>query len=96
MQPPVLLQPFDGRDFFLPDFANWRKAGMRWRSIDQNRARATLAFAASVFRSGQLEVVAQDAEQAALSISVHAKRVVVDVKFGYFRHKMGSACRVSE
>ena len=96
MQPPVLLQPFDRRDFFLADFANLREAGVRWRAVDQHRARAALAFAASVFCAGQLEVVPQHAEQAALRVGLHAKPLIVNVKFGDSRHTMGSVCRVSE
>ena len=63
MQSPVLLQPFDSRDFFLPDLANRSKAGVRWRAIDQNRARAALAFAAAVFGAREIEPIAKDGEQ---------------------------------
>jgi len=87
MQPPVLFQPFDGDDFFLPDLSDLSKARVSGCALNQDRASAALAFAAPVFGARQVEVIPQDAEQTALGIGVHSKRFAVDVKFSDLRHK---------
>ena len=45
-----------------------RHARAHRRAVDQNRARAALAFAAAIFRAGEFQFVAQHPEQ-------HARRV---------------------
>ncbi len=52
MQLAVLIQPFDGGDFFAGDRADGCDARAGGCSIDQHRARAALAFAAAVLGAG--------------------------------------------
>ena len=80
MQPAVLLQAFDGRNLFACDRTHLVYAGPRWLPVDQHCAGAALALATAVFRSGQIEVIAQDAEKTSLAFQVNAPSGSVDAK----------------
>ena len=47
-----------------------RAAGAFGDSVDEDGARAALAFAAAVFGAGQVELVAEDGEQGPLRVRV--------------------------
>ena len=63
MQLAVHFQAFDGGDLSAGGGTYFHAAGMGGQSIYQDRAGAALTFAATVLGSGQIEVIAQDAEQ---------------------------------
>ena len=72
----------------LPATAPTRvEAGAGRLAVDQHGAGAAPALAAAVLGAGQVQVVAQDAQQAAVGIGVDAVGLAVDVQLGHtFRH----------
>ena len=71
-------QPLDRRDRRAVDLADRHEAGVDDGAVDEDRARAALAFAAALLRAGQPEVLAQDVEQAAHPGHVDLGRGAVD------------------
>src|SRR5258708_11517218 len=63
MELTVLLESFDGGDGFSGGVAGRKLAGAAGRAIEQNGAGAELAFAATVFCSGEPKLFAQSKEQ---------------------------------
>ena len=61
-------------------------AGAGRLAVEQHRAGAAAAFPAAVLAAGQVEVVAQDAEQRALRVGVQGTPRAVDVEFLDGRH----------
>ena len=57
MQTLSIRQTFNRRDLFAADRTHRSQAGSMRHSVDQNSASAALAFAASVFRARQVELV---------------------------------------
>ena len=55
-------------------------ARARRLAVDEHRARAALPFAAAVLAAGQVEVVAQDREQAVARLAVDLVRPAVDAQ----------------
>ena len=86
MQPAILLEAFDGGDFLLADFADVCVAGTNRNTVEQDGASAALTFAAAVFRSGQLQVIAQNTEETSGAIRVDADAFAVHVDFSDPRH----------
>ena len=64
MQPVPLHQTFDRCDPFVGHRAHLGDAGASRITVHQHGARATLAFATSILASGQIELIAQNAQQA--------------------------------
>ena len=64
----VRLDTFDGGDWLTGGDTDGCTAGPHWGAIHENGAGAALAFAATVFGAGQVEFVAQDAEQGAFGV----------------------------
>jgi hypothetical protein len=62
MELAVLFEAFNGDDGFSGGVADRELAGSAWRAIQQNCARATVAFAASVFGSGEAKLFTQRKE----------------------------------
>ena len=79
MQAVALREAFDGSDLPLGDIADSRDAGSARLAIDQDGTGAALAFAAAVLASCQIEMVAQDEEQAGVGIRVGGIDAPVDV-----------------
>ena|SRR5438477_1415284 len=86
MQPPILLQALNGRDLLLSDFADIRVAGANGNAIEKHSAGATLALAAAVFCSGEVQVIAQNAEQAPGTIRVDLDFLPIYLKCRYACH----------
>src|SRR6266852_4085095 len=63
MELAVLLESFNGGDGFSGGVADRELAGAARRAIEQNSAGAALAFAATVFCSGEAKLFAQSKEQ---------------------------------
>ena len=62
-----------------PDLRDARAVGC---AVDQHRAGGALAFAAAVLGSGEVEIVAQDAEQGAIRIGIDPPFGPIDIQFG--------------
>jgi len=63
MESVAASKAFDGRDLFPDSGAHLGSARANRRTIGEDGARAALALSAAVFRSGKLEVIAQDIKQ---------------------------------
>src|SRR5882724_7917125 len=70
VQPSVVLQALDGCDLPARGSANRGDARPRRGAVDEYSASAALALAATVFASREIEIVAQNAEQASLRVGV--------------------------
>src|SRR5262249_35408486 len=81
MEIPVPLQPLDGDNLFALDRGRLCQARAHGPPVNQNGASAALPLAAAVFRTGQIKLVAQHAEQGALAVNLDAAPGSVDLKF---------------
>ena len=81
VQVAVRGQALDGGDGFAGHGGCARDAGTDWRAIDQHRASAALAFAASVFAAGESEIVAQDPQQPSLGMNFEPEMLLIDDEF---------------
>src|SRR5438874_12665806 len=86
MQPPILLQALNRRDLLLSNFADIRVAGANGNAIQKHSAGAALAFAAAIFCSGEVQVIAQDAEQTSGTIRIDLDFFPIYLKFRYACH----------
>ncbi len=84
----AVRKPLNGFDLFARRHVNAHHAGADAVSFEQDGAGAALAFAAAVFRPGEAEFPAQDAEQAAVAVGVDGVGRAVDVQFLDFRHDL--------
>jgi hypothetical protein len=82
----VLLETFDGGDFAMADGADGCDARAGGHAIKENGAGAALALAAAVLAAGEVEVITQDAQEAALAIGIHGAIFAVDVELGDSGH----------
>jgi hypothetical protein len=85
MQFSIVLKSFDGRNRFFTDHADIRDARMSRISVNQHRARAALTFAAAILAAGQIELIAQNAQQGSVRRGVNLVGFAVDLKFGDVR-----------
>src|SRR5580692_645450 len=100
-QAAVRSQAFDRDDLRAFGLKRRDEAAVHQRSVDQNGARAALAFATPFFRSGQAKLVAQDVEQALHRVHVDGFELSVDRKryfafglaLGRFAHSRPPASR---
>src|SRR6185369_14186978 len=92
MQAAVSLQGFDGSDLLPGCNANSCHARARGYAVDEHRASSALAFPATVLAAGEIEIISQDTEQAAIGAGIDSKSASVDKKFGDPLHKSPS-CR---
>jgi hypothetical protein len=67
----LLCQPFDGDDRAPADLHGQEMASVYWLSVQQDRARPTLATVAGAFGASQIEMVAEHLEE---------RRAVVNLK----------------
>ena len=81
----------DSISYFEVRRGGLRHAGTRRPSIQEDRARTALPLAAAVLGAGQVEVVAQDAEQTSLRVGLDAVSGAVDGEFGR-GHGTSSPC----
>src|SRR6266850_5239636 len=99
MQAPVLFETLDGDDGLVADSSNLRMAGTGGHTIDQDGAGAALAFTAAIFTAGEIEIVAQNAEQSSLAVDIDFNGLAIDLKFRDLGHRLdcaNSACRVAK
>ena len=71
-------QPLDRQDRLLVSLGNRCKTSGRTLAVDEHRAGSTLAFPATVFRSRQLQVLAQNIEQRPLGVGCDGSWLSVD------------------
>src|SRR5271169_5871901 len=86
MEASVIFEALNRRDALPGGPGNRCEARAHRLAIQQNSAGAALPFSTTVFRAGQIEVVAQNAEQASLRTGVHAPCGPVYIQFSYARH----------
>jgi hypothetical protein len=80
MQAVALREAFNSSDLLLGgDIPDSRNAGSARLAIDQDGTGTALAFAAAIFASCQIEMVAQDDEQDGVGIHVGDIDAPVDV-----------------
>src|SRR5438094_28344 len=82
----VTFQPFNGDDLLAFASADRRAARPFRHALDQHRASAAFSFAAAVCAAGEVEIVAEDAEQSALVQRRDTAFRAVDGQFSYGRH----------
>src|SRR5438128_1124486 len=86
MELAVAFQAFDGGDLLAFASADRGAARPFRHAVDQYSTSAALAFAAAVFAAGEVEIVAEDAEQSALVQRRDTAFRAVDGQFSYGRH----------
>ena len=69
-----------------PTLPTVKLAGADGGAVQQDGAGAALAFAAAVFGAGEIEVVAQDAQEGAFALGVHWGVAAIDMKRCNFGH----------
>lgn len=84
---PVVTEAFDGRHFAMADAADGGYAGPGGDAVQQNGAGAALPLAAAVFAAGQIQIIAQDAQEGALAFDIHGAVLAVHIQFGDAWHK---------
>jgi hypothetical protein len=80
MELAVLLESFDGGDGFSGGVADRELAGAARRAIEQNGAGAALAFAATVFCSGEAKLFAQSKQQSCVGAGNENPAFSVDLR----------------
>src|SRR5581483_9566029 len=80
-------QVFDGAHLFAFDRADARRAGADRLAVEQDGAGAAAAFAAAVLTAGEVQIVAQDAQQAPVGVGFDGPFAAVDVQFLDGRHE---------
>jgi hypothetical protein len=74
-------QAFDSDDAFTGDARYLSDARLHGLPLDQNGTSGALPFAAAELGSGEIEVVAQDAEQRTIAIGVETPAGSVNIEF---------------
>src|SRR5579863_6205760 len=82
----VIFQAFNRRDALPGGLGNRRNARSHSFAIQQNSAGAALPFSTTVLRARQIQVVAQNAEQASLRAGVQAACGPIYIQFSHARH----------
>ena len=94
MEPAVLLEALDRDDLLARDLRDRRLARAHGGAIEEHRARAALALAATVLRARQIETVAQRREERLVGRGVEAAGRSVDVE--QQRRHRGANCMPRE
>ena len=84
MESSVAAEAFDRGNTFCIDRCDRCDAGAHRFPVNEDRARAALPLAASVFCASQIEIVAKDVEQAALCVRLDASFDSVNADFELF------------
>jgi hypothetical protein len=87
MQPAILGQSLDGHHLALPDAADIHLAGACGLAIEQDGASAAMPFPAAIFRAGQMQIIAQDAQERAFPFGVNLGFVPINKEFGNSGHR---------
>ena len=70
-------QTLDGRNLFIAERCNSGGTGSLRPAVDQYGAGTALALAAAVFRSGEIEMLAQDRQQGGVGAGLKRMRTAV-------------------
>ena len=87
VQPAVTLQALNRGDLLLRHRPDPGKTGARRVSVDQDRARSTLTFTASLFRAGQIQVVPENTQKCSLRIGINRAIHPVHTHLGCSFHR---------
>jgi hypothetical protein len=79
-------ESFNGCDLLLRERTHTCHTRAHGFAIDQHRACTALAFATTVFGSGEIEMLAEDREQAGLRIGFHPIRLAIDCEMNRCHH----------
>src|ERR1700733_4308537 len=82
MQLAVVLETFNRRNRFFADNSDACDARVPRISVDKDRARAALPFAAAIFAARQVELIAQNAQQGSVRRGINLVRSAVYLEFG--------------
>src|SRR5207244_8734024 len=94
MQAVGLRKAFDGCDLAPYDGACARDAGPLRPAVDQNRARAALPFATAILGSGQVELIAEDAQKCGVGVGKMSIPIHVESNSGHATTSGGRICGV--
>jgi hypothetical protein len=83
-----LLESFDRRELLSRRRSYGCDARTRRDAVDQHRASSTLAFAATILAAGQIQIISQDTEQAAIGSSINSKPAPIDKKLADPLHSL--------
>src|SRR5262249_40722183 len=88
MEEPILLESFNGDDRLASRVTHGKLAGAPRRAVQQNRACAALAFAATVLGSSQPQLFAQCVEQTGGRIRLENPSFSVDLRLDEAGHSI--------
>ena len=74
----LLCQPLDGDHRAPADLHGQEMASVHWLSVQQDRARPTLATVAGAFGPGQIEMVAEHLEERRAVVNFKAMLLPID------------------
>src|SRR5207253_6162616 len=94
MQAVGLGKAFDGCDLAPYDGAYALYAGPLRPAVDQNRARAALPFATAILGSGQVELIAEDAQKCGVGVGKMSIPIHVESNSGHATTSGGRICGV--
>ena len=80
MEPVAARQTFNGSNRFARRRRKFDDAGAQRRAVDQHRTRAAVPFAAAELAASQIEVVAEDREQAVARVGADPMGPAVDTQ----------------
>src|SRR5580704_3904247 len=91
MQPLAGGQPFNSRDLSVAHCSHRSNARSARTSIDQHRAGAALPFAATIFTSRKIQLIAQHPEQAGIRVGIDRERTSIHIELRNRRHSIPPA-----
>src|SRR5215475_10313748 len=94
MQAPVFSQVLNCGDGLSFGFGYGSKTRAVRRTVNEDGARAALAFAAAVFGAGEIELFAKNGEQRGLRIGINPAGTAIDEQAGNSCHE--ASLRVPE
>src|SRR5579883_337821 len=84
----ILRQAFDGGDLGVAHRRNGQRAGALRLAIDQHGAGAAFSDAAAIFRTGEIEAVAQHPEERRIILDLDGVLLAVDGERDHARHPL--------
>jgi hypothetical protein len=86
MQAVALGETFYRRNFLLANVTHVGNAGSPRLAIDQDGAGATLAFAASIFTSGQIQMISQHHQKTSICIRIDGVGMSINIELSSCCH----------
>jgi hypothetical protein len=86
MQAVALGETFYRRNFLLANVPQVSNARSPRLAIDQNGAGAALAFAASIFASGQIQMISQYHQQTGIRIRINGVGMSIYIELSSYCH----------